>query len=161
MIKLKEFKKDATCVIIFENNINIKCWLKYENDEYEFCLNKNKDINIESIRYKEFNYILINENELHLYLFEKLGTHTLEAGDIIRGSCLDDKYNFKIIDSLIYNNLANENEIKFDLMLIQHNEINASCFLPPNLIMNNKFDINCIISDINDICPLDSIEDEI
>ena len=46
-------------------------------------------------------------------------------------------------------------------MLARPKEINASCILPSNLIINNKFNISCQIKDSTDICPIDSSEDEI
>ena len=161
-LKLKEFKNDAICQINKETtDIIINCRVDLENNEEDYCSNINNDINVEKIRYKEYKYILVEDNILHLFNFDDLKTHTIEAGDLIRGSCEDNKYNFKIIDSIIYNNLTSDKNINFDVMLSKPKEINASCKLPSNLIINNKFNISCEIEDSTDICPIDASDDEI
>ena len=157
-LKLKEFENNAICKINRISDIIINCRVAYKSNEKEYCSNMNKDINVEKIIYKEYSYILINDNPLHLYLFSNLSTHTIEAGDLIRGSYYENKYNFKIIDSLIYNNLSNQENINFDLLLSQPKEIKASCILPNNLMMNNKFNISC---EIDDSTGKDSYENEI
>ena len=165
ILKLKEFSSNANCEIISGSIININCSIRYNKNnkgEYKYCSNMNEDINIESVGYKDHNYILVNDKVLHLYLFENLKTHTIEAGDLIRGTCdNNNKYNFNIVNSLIYNNLLNEEKINFNLMLSLPKEINASCSLPTYLTINSKFNISCKISDSQELCPNDSINDEI
>ena len=161
-LKLKEFKNDAICQINKETtDIIINCRVDLENNEEDYCSNINNDINVEKIRYKEYKYILVEDNILHLFNFDDLKTHTIEAGDLIRGGCEDNKYNFKIIDSIIYNNLTSDENINFDVMLSKPKEINASCKLPSNLIINDRFNISCEIEDSTDICPIDTSDDEI
>ena len=157
-IKLKEFENNATCQINRISDIIINCRVENKNNENDYCSNVNRDINVDKIIYEEFSYILINGNPLHLYIFENLSTYTIEAGDLIRGGYVENKYNFKIIDSLIYNNLSNKENISFDLMLSQPKEINASCILPTNLMINNKFNISC---EFDDSTGIDSYKDEI
>ena len=161
-LRLREFTSNAICKIKPDENNDIKCYLELYESEKDFCSNMNKDINVLSINYKEYHYILINDNILHLNSFESLATHTVEAGDLIRGNCIDDNiYTFKLKDSLIYNNISNEDAINFNLVLSQPKELNAVCTLPKNIIINNKFDINCTTSESGDICPIDSASDEI
>ena len=120
-----------------------------------------KDINIETVRYYGYHYIIINGNLLHLYSFDNLGIYTIEAGDLIRGGCNSNNiYYFKLKDCLIYNNLNNEQKINFNLMLSQPKELNAVCTLPTNLILNNAFEINCEISNSIGLCPIDSSDNE-
>ena len=154
-LKLKEFNNNAKCEI---NDININCEVNLENNEEEYCNNMNKDINIEKIYYEEYHYILINDNinVLHLYYYENLGTHTVEAGDLIKGNCTNNIYEFKIIDSLLYNNLVNpEKNIQFNLRLSQPKELISICTLPKDLKPHEKFDINCEINEGQGSCPID------
>ena len=172
-LKLKEFTNDANCkisIIIYEDDdydINIYCSVEYNKNESEYCTNMNKDITIEKIRYEDYHYILVNDNiVLHLSSYENLATHTntIEGGDLIRGVCIDGNYEFKLLDSKIYNNLTIDDEINFGLLLSQPDEIDALtaiCHLPNNLRIDNKFDINCTLTDSSDFCNVNSVKTEI
>ena len=161
-LRLKEFASKAICEINEDEDNDIKCYIILSESEKDFCSNMNKDINVEEIDYREYHYILINDHVLHLNSFESLKTHTIQAGNLIRGNCLDDNiYTFKIKDSLIYNNLDNEDVINFNLILSQPKELNALCTLPKNIKMNNNFDIDCRTRESGDICPIHTSNDEI
>lgn len=171
-LKLKEFTNDAKCkisIIIYEDDddydINIDCSVEYNKNESEYCTNMNKDITIEKIGYKDYHYILIKDNAvLHLSSFENLATYTIEGGDLIRGVCKDGNYEFKLLDSKIYNNLTIDDEINFGLLLSQPDEIDAltaTCHIPNNLRIDNKFDINCTLTDSSDFCNVNSVKTEI
>ena len=172
-LKLKEFTNDANCkisIIIYEDDdydINIYCSVEYNKNESEYCTNMNKDITIEKIRYKDYHYILVNDNiVLHLFSYENLATHTntIEGGDLIRGVCKDGNYEFKLLDSKIYNNLTFDDEVNFGLLLSQPDEIDAltaTCHLPNNLRIDNKFNISCTLTDSSDFCNVNSVKTEI
>ena len=161
-LRLREFSSNAICEINQNENIDIKCYIILSESEKDFCSNMNKDINVLVINYIEYHYILINDNVLHLNSFESLKTHTVEAGNLIRGNCLEGNiYTFKLKDSLIYNNLENEDVINFNIKLSQPRELNSLCTLPRNIRMNNRFDIDCRTSESGDICPIHSSNDEI
>ena len=161
-LRLEEFTSNAICEINQDQNNDIKCYIILSDSEKDFCSNMNKDINVLSVDYIEYYYILINENVLHLNSFETLKTHTVEAGNLIRSKCLEDNiYTFKLKDSLIYNNLENEDAINFNIILSQPKELYALCTLPKNITKNNKFDIDCKTIESGDICPIHTANDEI
>ena len=161
-LSLKEFSSNSICIINPEENNDIKCSVELKENETDFCLNMNQDINVSSVIYDEYHYILINNNVLHLNSFENLATHTIEGGDIIRGICSDRNiYTFKIKNCLPYNNLVTENKINFNLYLSEPRELSVTCTLPKNITKHVIFDIECSSINSGDICPIYLPSDEI
>lgn len=81
-------------------------------------------------------------------------TITVESGDLERGDCSGDIYEFVFINSKIYNDISSEKEIIFPL---QHNELdiqNSNCNFPSILKENDNFNISCKIQGTNEQCPL-------
>ena len=154
-LKISQFEKEASCSINPDSYVSF-CSLNIneENEEEKsFCENINKDIKVQNI-IGDY-YFIIDDNIVHFYGFNKLESYTIEAGDLKRGYCIGNSYEFKISNSKIYNNLLNENEIAFSLNLIEPEELNARCILSIGLKINYIFDINCSIIDK---CPIAELE---
>ena len=151
-LKLFNFEKEASCEINFANKV-ITCNViidKENEKEKEYCENINKDIKIEKVI--DNDYIIIDGNILYLYGFENLQTYTIEAGDLNRGKCNNNNYEFTISNSTIYNDLLNKNEIEFNLELAKPEKLNAACLLPSNL-KSGKVNIICQITN-DDSCQI-------
>ena len=116
----------------------------------QYCKNINKDIDITEI---SDNYILVDDNIVHLYGFKGLSTYTVQAGELYRGDCINNVYQFTFVNSIIYNDLLNDKENIFSLQIIKPIEYKARCILPSGLSKDNIFNINCNISGTTD-CPI-------
>ena len=151
-LKLFNFDKEAFCEINFSSKkITCSVTIDKENEkEKEYCENINKDIKIEKV--VDNDYIIINDNILYLYGFENLQTYTIEAGDVSRGKCNNNNYEFTISNSTLYNDILNDKAIEFNLELAKPEKLNAVCSLPSNL----KFGIVNIICQITneDSCQI-------
>ena len=141
---------EGSCSLNPTNKI-ISCNYNIDKDN-EFCTNINKDFKKNSLSVD--NYIIINDNILHLNKFENLETISVVAGDLQRGVCNGDIYEFSFINSKIYNDISSEKEIKFPLKLYESNPETANCNVPNKLVENNIFNINCKIEGTNGECPL-------
>lgn len=144
-LNLSQFENFASCSInkdtyVSTCNLNIN---EKNEEEKSICENINKDIKVENIIGD--NYIQIGENIVNYYGFDKLESFTVEGGDLNRGLCKDNIYEFIFKNTYIYNNLLNEKETSFLLKLLNSNELNATCKLPANLEKNNMFNITCSI----------------
>ena len=146
-LKIAQFENDVSCSINPTNKI-INCNVNENNDN---CKNIYMDIKIDNIIGD--NYILIGDNILHLYGFENIETITVEAGDLNKGNCNNNIYEFTFIDSKIYNEILNNKEIEFSLQLIKPEILYPKCYLPSNLKMNDIFNITCKIIGTNN-CPI-------
>ena len=89
-------------------------------------------------------------------------TITVEAGDLNRGECNGNIYEFSFINSHIYNsiNVENKNEIEFPLSITEPGSLTAKCYIPSKLDINEKFNINCKIIG-TDSCPINPPDKEI
>ena len=149
-LKLTQFNKEANCSL---DSLNIKCEISLETTEEEYCSNLYKDINVERFigDNNNDNYIVINNDILHIYGAENLETFTIVAGELNQGTYNNKKYSFCFNNSIPYNNLSSSSNLEFSLQILNPIAMNASCLLPNTITKGNKFDINCEINgDIND-----------
>ena len=119
-LKLYQFENEVSCTINPNNKI-ISCTVTEENNEY--CENICKDIKVE---YLIDNYIINDNYILHLNGFDNLETFTIEAGDLHKGKCIDNIYEFTFVNSISYNDILNENEDEFKLKLSYPEVYNTS-----------------------------------
>ena len=147
--------EEVFCLFNPDNKI-INCNFNI-NEDNKYCINIKKDINIEKIIGN--NYILNNGNILHLYGFDGMKSITVEAGDLNRGDCKDNIYEFTFVKSIVYNNISNENELQFPLQIEEYSNdfANVDCYLPSNLTQNDEndeiFNIICKVKG-TDKCPI-------
>ena len=150
-MKLKQFENEAICSFNLKTLL-ISCSVEVNENENEkqYCENIYKDIKIENINSGQ-NYIYIDNNILHLNGFEGLETITVEAGELYKGKCNNNKYEFKFKNSIAYNVISEE--YKFNLKLKKPEVLTAICYLRKVSNREEKFDIDCEI-DGKDSCPI-------
>ena len=126
-LKLKQFENEAICSFNLKTLL-ISCSVEVNENENEkqYCENIYKDIKIENINDGQ-NYIYIDNNILHLNGFEGLETITIEAGELYKGKCYNNKYEFKFKNSIAYNVISEE--YKFNLKLKKPEVLTAICYL--------------------------------
>ena len=148
-LKIKQFENEASCIFDSFNKIS-NCSIELD-EENDYCKNINRDIVIEETISN--NYIIVDNSIIHFYGYENLATYTVEAGELNRGNCYGNIYQFNFTNSMVYNDLYNEKEITFSVNLIGTGELSASCILPYNLANGSVFDIGCSIIGTNK-CPI-------
>ena len=147
-LKLEQFANKAICSFNLKTQL-ISCSIKVNEKEKQYCENIYKDIKIENINDGK-NYIYIDNNILHLNGFKGLETTTIEAGELYKGKCNNNKYEFKFSNSIAYNVISEE--YKFNLKLKKPEVLTAICYLK-KVSKNRKFDIICYIEG-KESCPI-------
>ena len=151
-LNMSQFENEALCSINKDSLIST-CSFKINEEnlfEKSYCENIYQDIKVQNIIGNNY-YVTNEENIVNFYGFDKLETFTVVAGDLNRGICNENIYEFAFSNSIIYNNLSNQNEKTFSLYL-KNIEKPVQCILPEGLTKENIFDIKCSYKDeIN--CP--------
>ena len=124
-LKLEQFTNEAFCSFNLKTKLII-CSVEVNENEKQYCENTYRDIKIENINGGQ-NYIYVDNNILHLNGFEGLETITVEAGELYKGKCNNNKYEFKFINSIAYNVISEE--YKFNLKLKKPEVLTAICYL--------------------------------
>jgi len=151
------FNKPALCQYISNNN-RILCNIEVNSDN-EYCKNIYKDIRIKYIVEKEYIEDKAG-NQLWLKGFNGLESITVEAGDLIKGNCIDNIYEFKFKNSILYNDNL-DNDIQFKFKLSSPAGLEPICSLSSNSeekltsdISEKEIDINCKIIGTTNNCPI-------
>ena len=154
-LNLSKFENPAICSINPASLVS-SCSFNIKNDkeeEIKICSNINEDIKVSNLL--DQKYIVINGSTVHLYGFDSLEIYTVVAGDLKKGKCKDNIFEFIFHNSIIYNNLssAKDNIFTLNLIALPDEKLVAKCKLPKECIQYKAFNITCTKEGVNN-CPI-------